>query len=182
MKSDEIDDSSAPLIEHLAELRTRILYSLGAFLVAMVACFTVWNPIFNFLTHPICDALAARAGLRPDPDQAAGRLLRRHPHLADGGLCAGLPGDRLPDVALRGAGALQVGTRSAFLPFLIASPVMFLLGAAFAYYRRAADRLRLLPELPADPCTPAHDGRGGADAPAGWCSRGRWRGRCNTCR
>lgn len=44
---EDIDDSSAPLIEHLAELRNRILYSLAAFIVAMVICFTVWNPIFN---------------------------------------------------------------------------------------------------------------------------------------
>ena len=57
---DDIDDSSAPLIEHLAELRNRILYSLAAFVVGMVLCFTVWNPIFNFLTHPICDALSER--------------------------------------------------------------------------------------------------------------------------
>jgi sec-independent protein translocase protein TatC len=34
-----------------------------AFIVAMVACFTVWNPIFNFLTEPLCTAMA-RAGTR----------------------------------------------------------------------------------------------------------------------
>ena len=58
--SKEIDDSSAPLIEHLIELRNRIMWSLAAFLLAMVICFSVWNPIFNFLTRPICDALATR--------------------------------------------------------------------------------------------------------------------------
>ncbi len=57
---DQIEDSSAPLIEHLAELRTRILYSLAAFITAMVICYAVWNPIFNFLTGPICEALADR--------------------------------------------------------------------------------------------------------------------------
>ena len=59
-RNDDIDSSSAPLIEHLAELRNRILISLAAFLVGMCIAFTVWNPIFNFLTHPICDALTAR--------------------------------------------------------------------------------------------------------------------------
>ncbi len=58
---DEIDDSSAPLIEHLAELRTRLIKSLAAFVVGMVICFTVWNPIFNFLTQPICAAAGASA-------------------------------------------------------------------------------------------------------------------------
>ncbi|NCW69398.1 MAG: twin-arginine translocase subunit TatC, partial [Marivivens sp.] len=47
--ADEIEDTSAPLIEHLTELRSRLIKSLGAFVVAMVICFTVWNPIFDFL-------------------------------------------------------------------------------------------------------------------------------------
>ena len=58
MTTEDMDDSSAPLIEHLKELRTRILYSLAAFIVCMLICFTVWNPIFNFLTQPICNSLA----------------------------------------------------------------------------------------------------------------------------
>ena len=57
--SDEIDASSAPLIEHLAELRTRLIRSAMAFVVGMIICFTVWNPIFNFLTQPLCYARAA---------------------------------------------------------------------------------------------------------------------------
>jgi len=51
-KSDEIEDSSAPLIEHLAELRTRLIRSVLAFIVGMIISFTVWNPLFNFLTLP----------------------------------------------------------------------------------------------------------------------------------
>ena len=45
--SDDIDDSAAPLIEHLAELRTRLIHSVIAFIIGMVISFTVWNPIFN---------------------------------------------------------------------------------------------------------------------------------------
>jgi sec-independent protein translocase protein TatC len=44
---DRIEDSSAPLIEHLAELRTRLIRSVMAFVVAMVACFTVAEPILE---------------------------------------------------------------------------------------------------------------------------------------
>ena len=57
---DELDDSSAPLIEHLKELRTRIIWSALAFVVAMILCYVVWNPIYNFLTQPICAALQDR--------------------------------------------------------------------------------------------------------------------------
>ena len=59
-KPDDIDDSSAPLIEHLKELRTRLIWSVLAFVVAMVACYFIWNPIFDFLTQPICHALEKR--------------------------------------------------------------------------------------------------------------------------
>jgi len=55
--TEEIEDSSAPLIEHLAELRTRLINSAIAFVIAMIICFTVWNPIYNFLTQPLCAAL-----------------------------------------------------------------------------------------------------------------------------
>ena len=131
---DDIDDSSAPLIEHLAELRTRILYSLAAFIVAMVICFTVWNPIFNFLTHPICDALAER-------QQDCGLVLIK---LQEGFFVAVrisvLGGFALsfPIIAYQMwrfvAPGLYRSEKQAFLPFIIASPAMFIAGAAFAYY------------------------------------------------
>ncbi|WP_339113073.1 twin-arginine translocase subunit TatC [Thioclava sp. GXIMD2076] len=131
---DDIEDSAAPLIEHLAELRTRILYSLAAFIVAMVACYTVWNPIFNFLTHPICGALADRG-------QECGLYLIK---LQEGFFVAvtisfmGGFALSFPVIAYQMwrfvAPGLYKTEKNAFLPFLIASPVMFFLGAAFAYY------------------------------------------------
>lgn len=129
-----IDDSSAPLIEHLAELRTRLIRSVLAFIVAMVICFTVWNPIFNFLTNPICAALAERG-------QECGLVLIK---LQEGFFVAiriSLLGGLMlsfPYIASQMwrfvAPGLYKNEKSAFLPFLIASPAMFLLGAAFAFY------------------------------------------------
>ncbi|MBD3787179.1 MAG: twin-arginine translocase subunit TatC [Sphingomonadales bacterium] len=131
---EQIDDSAAPLIEHLAELRTRILYALGAFVVAMVACYAVWNPIFNFLTQPICHALADRG-------QQCGLYLIK---LQEGffvavnisfvgGFALSFPviGYQLWRFVAPG---LYRSEKQAFLPFLLASPVMFFAGAAFAYY------------------------------------------------
>ena len=60
MSTDDLDSKTAPLIEHLAELRQRLIYSVSAFIVGMIICFTVWNPIFNFLTEPLCSAMTAR--------------------------------------------------------------------------------------------------------------------------
>jgi sec-independent protein translocase protein TatC len=131
---DEIDDSSAPLIEHLAELRTRLIRSLAAFIVGMVICFTVWNPIFNFLTDPICAELAERG-------QDCGLILIK---LQEGFFVAvriSLLGGFIlafPYIASQMwrfvAPGLYRSEKNAFLPFLVASPVMFFLGAAFAFY------------------------------------------------
>lgn len=131
---DSIEDSSAPLIEHLAELRNRIIKSLIAFLVAMTACFAVWNPIFNFLTDPLCDALTARG-------QTCNLVLIQ---LQEGFFVAVniamLGGFVLafPVIAFQlwrfVAPGLYKSEKNAFLPFLLASPGMFFLGAAFAFY------------------------------------------------
>ncbi|WP_272860203.1 twin-arginine translocase subunit TatC [Paracoccus stylophorae] len=133
-QDDDLDDSSAPLIEHLAELRTRIIWSLLAFIVAMVLCYTVWNPIYNFLTRPICHALELRG-------QECGLILLK---LQEGFFVAiriSLLGGfalAFPIIAFQMwrfvAPGLYRNEKSAFLPFLIASPAMFFLGAAFAYY------------------------------------------------
>ena len=134
-KQDEIDDSSAPLIEHLAELRTRLIHSAVAFIIGMVICFTVWNPIFNFLTHPLCSALAERG------HDDCGLILIR---LQEGFFVAvsiSLMGGLMlsfPYIAYQlwrfVAPGLYKSEKGAFLPFLLASPFMFFLGAGFAFY------------------------------------------------
>jgi len=48
-----LDDSAAPLIEHLTELRSRLIYSVAAFLVAMIACFAFGSALLDFLLAPI---------------------------------------------------------------------------------------------------------------------------------
>ncbi len=133
-RPDEIDDTSAPLVEHLAELRTRLIYAVIAFLVAMVACFTVWNPIFNFLTQPICTALATRG-------QDCQLLLIKVQEGFFVAVSISLFGGfvlAFPIIAYQlwrfVAPGLYRSEKNAFLPFLVASPAMFLLGAAFAFY------------------------------------------------
>ncbi len=132
---DEIEDSSAPLIEHLAELRSRLIRSLLAFVAGMVVCFTVWNPIFDFLTRPLCTAMAARG------QEDCGLILIA---LQEGFFVAvsiSMMGGLMlafPVISYQMwrfvAPGLYKSEKGAFLPFMIASPFMFLLGASFAYY------------------------------------------------
>ncbi|MFV0244016.1 MAG: twin-arginine translocase subunit TatC [Qingshengfaniella sp.] len=131
---DEINDSAAPLIEHLAELRTRLIWSVLAFVIAMVLCFTVAEPLLNFVSQPIADVLRARG---EDP-----RLIFTAPQekffvLIRISMIAGL-GLSFPVIAYQlwrfVAPGLYRSEKRAFLPFIIASPVLFLIGASFAQF------------------------------------------------
>ena len=132
--SDEIEDSSAPLIEHLTELRSRLIKAVLGFLVGMIICFTVATPIFNFLTAPLCDVLASRGQdcdlIFISPQEGffvaikvslLGGFILAFPYIANQMWRFVAPG-------------LYKSEKGAFLPFLIASPFMFFLGAAFAFY------------------------------------------------
>lgn len=132
---DEMDDSSAPLIEHLTELRTRLIRAVLAFILGMIICFTIWNPIFNFLTQPLCSTMAARG------QDDCGLILIA---LQEGFFVAisiSLLGGFIlsfPVISYQlwrfVAPGLYKNEKGAFLPFLIASPFMFFLGASFAFY------------------------------------------------
>ena len=132
---DDIQDSSAPLIEHLAELRQRLIYSFLAFIIGMIICFTIWNPIFDFLTHPLCSAMALRG------HSDCGLILIK---LQEGFFVAisiSLLGGLVLSFPVIGfqmwrfvAPGLYKTEKNAFLPFIVASPFMFFLGASFAYY------------------------------------------------
>ena len=132
--TDDIEESSAPLIEHLAELRNRLIHSVAAFLVGMIICFTVATPIFNFLTAPLCQVLAQRGQdcdlIFISPQEGffvaikvslLGGFILAFPYIANQMWRFVAPG-------------LYKSERGAFLPFLVASPFMFFLGAAFAFY------------------------------------------------
>jgi sec-independent protein translocase protein TatC len=133
-KADDIDDTSAPLIEHLAELRSRLIKSALAFVVAMVACFTIATPIFNFLTEPLCNALTER-GQNCDlifisPQEGFFVAIKVS---VFGGFMLSFP--MIATQLWRFiAPGLYRSEKGAFLPFLIASPFMFVLGASFAFY------------------------------------------------
>jgi len=133
-RTDEINDSSAPLIEHLAELRTRLIRSVIAFLIGMIICFTVATPIFNFLTAPLCAVLAESGQdcslIFISPQE--GFFVAIKISFLGGFILA------FPYIGMQMwrfvAPGLYKSEKGAFMPFLIASPFMFALGASFAFY------------------------------------------------
>jgi len=133
----DIDDKPQPLIEHLMELRTRLIWSLVAFFVAFIGCFAVAKHLFNYLVYPYKWAVEwahldlAKAELIYTAPQEFfftqvkvamfGALVISFPIIASQIYKFVAPG-------------LYKNERNAFLPFLIASPVLFLMGAALVYF------------------------------------------------
>lgn len=133
-KNNTIDDSSAPLIEHLTELRNRILYSVAAFAATFLFAWVFWKPVFELLKAPLCNTLIERG-------QECQLVLIKMQEGFFVSMKIGLWGGfalAFPIIAYQlwrfVAPGLYRNEKAAFLPFLIASPVMFILGGAVAYY------------------------------------------------
>ncbi len=131
---DGMDDSSAPLIEHLTELRSRLIRAVVAFVVAMLICFVFAGHLLDFLLLPIENTMRELGNASPvmqytAPQEYFFTLLKI---AMVGGLALGFPiiGTQLWRFVAPG---LYRNEKSAFLPFLIASPVLFIVGAMFAH-------------------------------------------------
>lgn len=132
--SDEIDDSSAPLMEHLAELRNRLIWAVGSFVVAVVLAFVVAEPILDFLLSPIEQSMRALGDPNPVMQYTAPQeyfFVLVHISFVTGLVLS------FPVIAYHlwrfVAPGLYKHEKQAFLPFLIASPILFFIGAAFAH-------------------------------------------------
>jgi sec-independent protein translocase protein TatC len=130
---DEIEASRAPLMEHLIELRKRLMWAMAAILVAFILCFAVAGHIYNILVWPYEWA--------SPPDRVI-KLIYTAPHeylitqikLAFFGAVF----IAFPVIATQiykfVAPGLYKHERNAFLPYLIATPILFVLGAAVVYF------------------------------------------------
>ena len=129
----DIDASKAPLLDHLIELRNRLLKCVAAFVVCFGIAFTFGDKVFGFLVQPLVSAYGSGV---------VGKLIYTKLYEAffvgdqGRGLCGavhGLSDHRQPVVGLCRAG-LYKREKRAFLPFIIATPILFTMGAALAYY------------------------------------------------
>ncbi len=134
MSEQHIDASSAPLIEHLAELRTRLMWSLGAFVVMILVVFPFAQNVLEFLVDPACDVLVTENGACQIISTKVQGIFFTHVSVSIfGGFCIAFPIIAFQMWRFVAPG-LYKSEQSAFLPFLIASPALFIAGAAFAYY------------------------------------------------
>ncbi|MEO6247817.1 MAG: twin-arginine translocase subunit TatC [Sphingomicrobium sp.] len=125
----DIDESKAPLLEHLVELRRRLLWSVGTLVVAFALCLMVAKPIFAFLVQPLLRAGQGKL-IYTDIFEAFfaqvkvaffAALMISFPMLATQIWRFVAPG-------------MYAKEKRAFLPFLLMTPFFFAGGAAFAYF------------------------------------------------
>ncbi|MER8466691.1 twin-arginine translocase subunit TatC [Mesorhizobium sp. M1396] len=136
-EKDEIEKSSAPLMEHLIELRRRLIWSIGGFFVAFLVCFFFAKKLFNLLVIPFKWA-TKWAGLDPHKVEliytAPQEFFFTQVKLAMfGGMVIAFPLIATQIYKFIAPG-LYKNERNAFLPFLIASPILFLMGASLVYF------------------------------------------------
>lgn len=131
MTQDDIDASEAPLIEHLIELRRRLIYAMLGFIAAFILSFYFSTNIFEILIRPF------KWGTGVDPKLISTELLGffivKLKIAMFGGLFIGFP-LIATQVYKFVAPGLYKHEKQAFLPYLIATPVFFVLGAALVYF------------------------------------------------
>lgn len=155
----EIEGSRAPLMEHLTELRSRLIWSLLALAVAFVVCFAASSELLTFLTRPYevakglvaqqkaghhgpFDMILTLIGVLPMPPTETAKMVAFAPLelffvkikvalIAGLGLAFPVIGYQLYRFVSPG---LYKRERAAFLPFLIASPILFAMGSALVYF------------------------------------------------
>lgn len=133
-EEDELEGSAAPLVEHLTELRTRLIRSVLAFVVGIILMFTVAEPILNFVSQPLADVLRSRgedARLIFTAPQEKFFVLIRISIIMGFAVSFPVIAHQLWRFVAPG---LYKSEKGAILPFLVASPVLFAIGAAFAHY------------------------------------------------
>lgn len=131
--SNETEDAKMPLLDHLVELRRRLIYSVISFFICFLISFYFAEPIFNFLVEPLAHLWAG---------QESRRLIftALHEKFFTDVKVAFFAGAFISfplvsnQIWLFVAPGLYKNEKRAFLPFLIATPVLFLAGAAFVYY------------------------------------------------
>jgi sec-independent protein translocase protein TatC len=125
----DIDDTQQPLLEHLIELRRRLLYCVAALVVAFLGSFYFSKEIYGFLVHP----LAAAGQNKIFFTQIFGAFFVQLKVAFFAAMMLSFPviASQLWQFVAPG---LYKQEKKALLPFLLATPVLFLAGCSLAYW------------------------------------------------
>ncbi len=129
----DLDDRQMPLLDHLIELRNRLMYATAAILIGFVICYFFKEHIYAFLVKPLADIYQGQAGRRMIYTGLTEAFFTYVKVSFWAGAFLAFP-FVATQVWMFIAPGLYRNEKQAFLPFLIATPVLFFIGAAMAYY------------------------------------------------
>lgn len=131
-KIEDLDETRAPLLDHLIELRTRLVRSVIALVIGFAVCLYFAESILGFLVQPLKDAFPEGEGQLIFTELPEIFFVELKVALFAGFMVS------FPIIANQlwafVAPGLYAREKKAFLPFLIATPILFIGGAALAYY------------------------------------------------
>lgn len=133
MSNDDIEASKAPLIEHLIELRSRLMRAIVAIFIAFLVCFYFASDIFNLLIIPYERAAGPLREIKLIYTAPQEYFFTQMKLALFGALFLAFPviANQIYKFVAPG---LYRNERQAFLPFLIATPILFMLGAMLVYF------------------------------------------------
>ena len=130
---DDIDASKAPLLEHLIELRQRLIWSLAAIGLSFTVCFIFAKQIYNLLVLPYLWANGSAEPIEMIYTAPQEFLFTQMKLALFGAVCISFPILAIQIYKFVAPG-LYKNERKAFLPYLVATPVLFLMGAMLVYF------------------------------------------------
>ncbi len=130
---EDIESTKAPLIEHLIELRRRLIWTLLAIFVAFLVCLYFAKPIYNLLLFPYRLAAGSDAPIEMIYTAPQEFFFTEVKLALFGAIFIAFP-VIASQLYMFVAPGLYKSERKAFLPFLVATPILFLCGAALVYF------------------------------------------------
>ena len=132
-KEDELEAGRMPLLDHLIELRSRLMWSFGSILLTFLLCYQFKEAIYRFLAHPLFVILSREPGRQMIFTGLTEAFFTYIKVSFWAAICLSFP-----IIAIQlwkfVAPGLYKTERKAFLPYLCATPVLFIMGASLAYF------------------------------------------------
>lgn len=127
------ESSSQPLISHLIELRKRLMWSFAAMILGTILCYVYAEQIYGFLVQPLADAMGEDSSKRLIYTNLTEAFFTYLKVSFFAGMFLTCP-ILLMQIWLFIAPGLYKNERNAFLPYLVATPVLFFIGGAMVYF------------------------------------------------
>ena len=132
-EEEDLEHGKMPLLEHLLELRNRLMYSAIAVAVAFAACYFFKEDIYAFLVRPLAAALEGREAHKMIYTNLTEAFFTYLKVAFWAAVCLAFP-IIASQIWMFVAPGLYKNERKAFLPYLFATPVLFIIGATLVYY------------------------------------------------